>query len=236
MATTTTASTAANTDAAALNTAAMPHAADNAAPQPAIPNTNGTSITPAIATSHLQAFAPQLIASSGPRDMQVVALAARYMRIRALAQPAVLIIMVSQSAMLACQDSLTPCLAVLLSVAVSLVLNIVCVAGLGWGLPGAAAITVATQYVGAGALLWALTRDGSQLKPRWEVPGVREVWSMLCTMGPLTVASMSKNLCYLMFQSTASTLSTACVAAHQAAFSVWWVGRQHGRGAARAGC
>lgn len=65
--------------------------------------------------------------------------------------------------LLAQQDSLTPCISVMLAVAVSLIANLIFVAWLGWGLRGAAMTTVATQYVGAGALLWAVTRGASKV-------------------------------------------------------------------------
>lgn len=60
-----------------------------------------------------------------------------------------------------------------------------------------------------------------QLRPQWGIPRASELAELLRTMGPLTVVSMSKNTCYLIVQTTAATLSTLCLAAHQAAFSVW---------------
>jgi len=38
---------------------------------------------------------------------------------------------------------------------------------------------------------------------------------------PAQVVSLSKNLCYLCMSTTAATLRTLCLAAHQAAFTVW---------------
>jgi hypothetical protein len=72
---------------------------------------------------------------------------------------------VAQSGLLAQQDSRTPALTVLLSVLVSLLGTVVLVAGLGWGLAGAAITTTITQYVGAAALLYALSIRGKVRAP-----------------------------------------------------------------------
>ncbi|GFH17974.1 multidrug and toxic compound extrusion protein [Haematococcus lacustris] len=168
-------------------------------------------------------------------------MAADYMRVRALAQPAVLVTMsraVSGSrGLLAQHDSLTPCISVLLAAAVSLAGNVVFVAGQGWGLTGAAVTTVATQYVAAGALMWSLQRSSSQVGRRerphdilsaqamsWLLVtlcgGECQLWGLLHTMAPLTVVSLSKHLCYLVVQSTATGLHLLSLAAHQAAFTM----------------
>lgn len=97
------------------------------------------------------------------RDQSLVPLSYDYLRIRAFAQPAALLTMVCQSGLLAQKDSVTPMISVLLASAVSLLGNLVFVAGLGWGLAGAAMTTVATQWVGAGILLWALQSGRSQV-------------------------------------------------------------------------
>ncbi len=61
----------------------------------------------------------------------------------------------------------------------------------------------------------------AQLKPDWAWPRVELVANFLKTMAPLTVVSLSKNTCYLIVQTTAATLPTLCLAAHQASFSLW---------------
>ncbi|GFH23247.1 multidrug and toxic compound extrusion protein [Haematococcus lacustris] len=206
----------------------------------------------------LEASAPWLLQAVGVKDAALLPMAADYMRVRALAQPAVLVTMVAQSGLLAQHDSLTPCISVLLAAAVSLAGNVVFVAGQGWGLTGAAVTTVATQYVAAGALMWSLQRSSSQVGRRerphdilsaqamswllvtlcgvlsaqamsWLLVtlcgGECQLWGLLHTMAPLTVVSLSKHLCYLVVQSTATGLHLLSLAAHQAAFTVWWVPR-----------
>jgi Na+-driven multidrug efflux pump len=104
-----------------------------------------------------QVAADQLIGCTGA-DPVLVPLAASYMRIRAIAQPAVLLTMVCQGGQLAQQDSRTPALAVALAVAVNICSNLVAVAWLGLGLQGAAATTVTTQVLGCAVLVLVARR------------------------------------------------------------------------------
>jgi Na+-driven multidrug efflux pump len=102
-----------------------------------------------------QLFAERLLAMTGAHA-SVVPLSCLYLKIRAVAQPAVMIIMTCQASLIAQRDSFTPFLSVLLSTSVNFLGNIIFVAWLGMGLAGAAWTTVATQYVGASALALAL--------------------------------------------------------------------------------
>ncbi|PNW85246.1 hypothetical protein CHLRE_03g177750v5 [Chlamydomonas reinhardtii] len=167
-----------------------------------------------------EAFPEAIITATGVRDMSLLPLSAEYVRLRGLAQPAVLVTMVAQSGLLAQQDSLTPAITVAVSVLVSLVGSVVFVAGLGWGLAGAAITTVACQYVGAIALLFALSKRG-KLRIRLTLPRREVLWELLTTMGPLSITYLCKNVSYLFIQTTAATLCTIKLAAHQALFSVW---------------
>ncbi|KAG2450191.1 hypothetical protein HYH02_000293 [Chlamydomonas schloesseri] len=174
-----------------------------------------------VATTLLFEACPEaIITATGVRDMSLLPLSAEYVRLRGLAQPAVLVTMVAQSGLLAQQDSLTPAITVAVSVLVSLVGSVVFVAGLGWGLAGAAITTVACQYVGAAALLFALSKRG-KLRIRWHLPRREVLWELLTTMGPLSITYLCKNVSYLFIQTTAATLCTIKLAAHQALFSVW---------------
>lgn len=51
----------------------------------------------------MQLFAPSLIGATGVKDISLLPLSEIYLRIRALAQPAVLVIMVAQAGLLAQQ-------------------------------------------------------------------------------------------------------------------------------------
>lgn len=113
----------------------------------------------AASTLLMEAFAEQMILMTGA-DATLVPLATTYLKLRAIGQPAVLLLRVAQSGLLAQRDSVTPLLTTIISTLVSLAGNVVFVAYLGWGLTGAAMTTVVTQYVGAAALIWALNHVG----------------------------------------------------------------------------
>ncbi|WIA32752.1 hypothetical protein OEZ86_005937 [Tetradesmus obliquus] len=167
----------------------------------------------------MEVAADQLIGCTGA-DPVLVPLAASYMRIRALAQPAVLLTMVCQGGQLAQQDSRTPALAVALSVAVNVCSNLVAVAWLGLGLQGAAATTVTTQLLGCAVLVLVARRSGG-LTPGLRLPSLPDLQAFAATMGPLSVTYVCKNLCYILLQAAAASLSWVQLAAHQAVFSVW---------------
>lgn len=167
----------------------------------------------------LEVAAPALVAATGV-DPALVGCASDYVRLRAVAQPAVQLAIVSQAALMAQRDSSTPCAVTAVSATLSALGNAVFVAGLGWGLTGAAITTAAVQYMAAGALLWALATRGQiplQLRPlHWA-----DVATVLSAMAPLALTHLCKNLCYLSIQTTAATLGTIKLAAHQAVFATW---------------
>ncbi|GLC44353.1 hypothetical protein PLESTB_000478600 [Pleodorina starrii] len=173
-----------------------------------------------LTTCVLEAFPEAIISATGLRDPALLPLSAEYVRVRGLAQPAVLVTMVAQSGLLAQQDSVTPALTVAVAVGLSLAGSVLFVAGLGWGLVGAALTTVACQYVGAAALLYGLSVRG-KLRLRLGLPRRDVLWQLLRTMGPLSITYICKNVSYLFIQTTAATLQTTKLAAHQALFAVW---------------
>jgi hypothetical protein len=63
-----------------------------------------------------------------------------------------------------------------------------------------------------------------------ELPRREVLWQLLSTMGPLSITYICKNVSYLFIQTTAATLETTKLAAHQALFAVWNVS---GTGACR---
>jgi len=89
----------------------------------------------------------------------------RYVQIRALSFPATLMMMSAQAACLGGKDAQNPMRATLLAASVNVVGDFFLVSKLGLGAAGAAWATVACQFVGAGALFFALLRNGL-LKPR----------------------------------------------------------------------
>jgi Na+-driven multidrug efflux pump len=112
----------------------------------------------ALALLFLFASVPVLTAFNGPASAALVAPAATYTRIRALGFPAALIMSVGQASCLASRDPGPPLRAVVLAAAVNLVGDVVLCFGLGWGIAGAAAATVASQAAAAAVLLARLLR------------------------------------------------------------------------------
>ncbi|KAI7844559.1 hypothetical protein COHA_001917 [Chlorella ohadii] len=161
-------------------------------------------------------FGPQLLRLTGA-DPAVLAYAATYLHIRALALPAV--ITVAQAGLLAQRDSLSPFRVVLATSAASLAGDLLFIGRMGLGVAGAAWTTVLAQYLGAMLLLRTLRR--SAVRPRLLVPSGAELRALLDTFGVLTIFYAAKNLCYLLLQSTAAQLSALVLAAHQPIWSLW---------------
>lgn len=120
----------------------------------------------------------------------------------------------SSHAVLDMQDSRTPALAVLLAVAVNITSNLVAVTYLGLGLQGAAATTVATQVVGTAVLLLVAQRSSSLAPGLCWLDG-NSLRLFAATMGPLSITYVCKNLCYILLQTAAASLSFVQLAAHQ---------------------
>jgi len=97
---------------------------------------------------------------------------ARYVFIRALAIPAVVIATVAQAICIGVKDTTTPMIAVGLSAALNLAGNFVLITCLGQGLAGAAWATSASQLCAAALLLRALAQKGFLRRPPRASPAV----------------------------------------------------------------
>ncbi|OZC04740.1 MATE family efflux transporter [Rubricoccus marinus] len=145
-----------------------------------------------------------------------------YLRIRALAAPAVLVIMVGHGAFRGAQDTRTPLWVTLGLNLVNLVLDPLLIFGLGWGLAGAAWATVIAQASGAGVFVWLLLRGTRTAPP---VRRQRLQWAVirpLVQIGgdlALRVALLVGTLTFA--TAVAARLGTRAVAAHQVARELW---------------
>ena len=176
------------------------------------------------ATCVLLTAGPTLIAATGA-PLAVRDLALSYLTVRALACPLTLITAVSQAALLAARNPRTPLAAVGIQIAVNIVLDIVLVAHLGAGLPGAAAATVAAQVAGTVILVAALARSGAAAPT---LRGLRAAFSRngsavaLRATGSAVTAVHFAVAAYWLIQGGANGLpSTAAVAAHQPVWQAW---------------
>lgn len=145
-----------------------------------------------------------------------------YLKIRALAAPAVLAITAGNGALRGYSDTRTPLVLTLGLSAVNLIGDLVFVLGFGWGIAGAAWATVLAQYLGAAGFLVALLGArrrvlGLELEwPRWvsmrRLLGVGSVMSIrtFALVGTLTIGT-----------SMATRMGPVTIAAHQIATQLW---------------
>ena len=145
-----------------------------------------------------------------------------YLRIRALAGPAVLLIMASHGIFRGFQDTRTPLVVTLGLNVVNLVLDPLLIFGLGWGIAGAAWATVAAQWLGA---LWFL---GLLLGPRRALLGTRprlprpaELLPFLRVGGELVLRTFALIGTLTVAAAVATRLGAAQVAGHQVAIQLW---------------
>ena len=174
-----------------------------------------------VALIALQALARPILVLMGASE-ELMAPALAYLRIRALAGPAVLLITASHGAFRGYQDTRTPMVVTLGFNVVNGGLDPLLIFVLDWGLAGAAAATAVGQWVGALTFLHLL------LKARREELGIEVRWPDLHTLVPFLKVGRD------LFLRTASlvgtmTLATAiaarvgvtAVAAHQVAAQLW---------------
>lgn len=145
-----------------------------------------------------------------------------YLRIRALAGPAVLLITAGHGIFRGWHDTRTPLVVTLGLNAVNLVLDPVLIFGLGWGLAGAAIATVVAQWAGALAFVWLI------LGPRRDALGVRlrrprlvDLAPLLRVGGALLVRTLSLVGTMTLATAVAARIGTLAVAAHQVATQLW---------------
>jgi len=144
---------------------------------------------------------------------EVNSAATPYLRIRALAIPAMLLITVGHGAFRGFQNTVTPLIVTLGLNLVNLVLDPLLIFGLGWGIRGAAIATLIAQWVGAIWFLWLIRRSDWGLE--WRMPSLSEFRPFLNVGGALSVRTLSLVGLLTFATATAASLGTDEVAAHQ---------------------
>jgi len=151
--------------------------------------------------------------------------AATYIRIRALAAPAVLLIRSAHGIYRGHQDTRSPLVVTLGINGINLVLDPILIFGVGWGVAGAAWATVAAQWVGAGwfaVLLLGRNRDRMGLAiGRIPLSAVRP---FLVAGRDIVIRTASLLAVFTYATSVATRIdppSSTPVAAHQVTFQVW---------------
>jgi MATE family multidrug resistance protein len=148
--------------------------------------------------------------------------AVTYLRIRALAIPAVMVILAGHGAFRGFQDTATPLRVTLGLNVVNLILDPILIFGLGWGIAGAAWATVAAQWLGGLWFLWLLLVARRQaLGVRLQLPGRAVTGEFLSAGRDLVVRTAALLGVMTLATAVAARVGTVEVAAHQVAVQVW---------------
>lgn len=148
--------------------------------------------------------------------------ALEYLRIRAFAGPAVLLMTAGHGIYRGWHDTRTPLVVSLALNGVNLVLDPLLIFGLGWGLRGAATATAVAQWCGAGGFLWLiLVRDRARLGIPDILPRLTELVPLLRVGGALMVRTLSLVGTMTLATAVATRVGPLAVAAHQVASQLW---------------
>jgi len=178
-------------------------------------------IAGAVALTLLQLLAVPILQLMGAGD-DLLDPALTYLRIRACAGPAVLLITASHGAFRGYQDTRTPMIVTIGFNVVNAVLDPILIFGLGWGLAGAATATVVAQWLGALVfltLLLSARREALGITPSW--PRIRSLGAFLTVGRDLFVRTAALIGTMTLATAVATRIGTTAVAAHQVAAQLW---------------
>ena len=184
------------------------------------------ALTLALLAGGVALVALQLLAEPVLRLMgasaELMGPALAYLRIRAMAGPAVLLITASHGAFRGYQDTRTPMYVTIGFNVVNAGLDPLFIFGFGWGLAGAAAATAIAQWIGALVFL------GLLLGVRREELGVPLAWPSLRSLVPflkvgrdLLLRTGSLVGTMTLATAVAARVGVTAVAAHQVAHQLW---------------
>ncbi len=174
-----------------------------------------------VALALLQLFARPIVEAMGATG-ELVEPALVYLRIRAFAGPAVLLITAGHGIFRGWHDTRTPLRVTLALNVVNLVLDPLLIFGFGWGIAGAAVATVVAQWSGALCFLWlVLVRRREALGVRLELPRPRDLLPFLHIGGTLVIRTFSLIGTLTLATAVATRIGTVAVAAHQVASQLW---------------
>lgn len=144
-----------------------------------------------------------------------------YLRIRALATPAVLMVLAGHGAFRGHHDTRTPLFVALLVNGVNLILDPLFIFIFGWGLNGAAVATVLAQWLGAVVFLRLLASRSMVSRPR----DVQSALPTLLSLGKdgalVSVRTGALLVAFTVAASKATRLGSEEIAAHQVVAQVW---------------
>ena len=170
----------------------------------------------ALATLLLELFAPLLVQLMGA-EPAIFQDATRYLRLRALAGPAVLVMTAAQGVYRGLQDTQTPFKIALFANVLNALLDPLFIFGFGLGLAGAAAASVLAQSLGAWIFFQRLRRLGA-FGP---FPGLRPLLPYLRVGGEMFVRTLSLVGAITIAAAVAARIGVVAMAAHQVLWQVW---------------
>jgi MATE family multidrug resistance protein len=147
--------------------------------------------------------------------------AGEYLRVRAWAAPAVLLVTVGHGAFRGMQDTRTPLLVTVGLNLINLIGDPLLIFVAGWGLRGAAVATVVAQWTGAVWFVVLLNRKRRTLGIPVGIPRLAESRPLLTAGTDLIARTAGLLTVFTMATAVAARIGTATVAAHQVAAQVW---------------
>jgi Na+-driven multidrug efflux pump len=176
----------------------------------------------------------------GTSAAEVVPAATSYLRVRMLGLPAFMAGMVMQAACFGARDPVSPLLVLLTCGGLNLFLDIYFVKTLAMGIQGAGLATLIAQLLQTALLAFVVQRkraaavDGERgwllLRGR---PSIVRLRNFLSFAGPIFLVLLGKISCYNAMTLVATTSGVAALAAHQAMFSIFFVGCKFGDAASQ---
>lgn len=175
-----------------------------------------------LAGAALAFLAGPLVELFGP-EPGVTGPAVDYLRVRAIAVPALLIVTAGHGAFRGMQDTRTPLWITVGVNALNAALDPLLMFGAGLGLTGAAGATVVAQWIGAGVFLALLRRRAAD--EGWEMRAVslRSTRPLLSVGGLLIVRTLLLVSSLAIATRAASAIGTTAVAAHQVVSQLWFL-------------
>jgi MATE family multidrug resistance protein len=168
----------------------------------------------------LQLLAAPLVTFMGAsEELQLLSL--QYLRVRAFAAPAVLLVIASNGIFRGFRDTRTPFGITLSFNLVNIALDVTLIFGFGWGLVGAATATVVAQWLGAVWFVRLILRGRLKAPLQFAVPRLAEVAPFLQVGWQLALRTLSLLLTMAFATSVATRIGVTEVAAHQVANQLW---------------
>lgn len=175
----------------------------------------------ALALGAIQLLAPWVLELMGATG-ELAAPALTYLRIRALAGPAVLLTMAAHGIFRGYQDTRTPLRVTMLVNLINVLLDPLLIFGLGWGIAGAAWATLAAQWTGALlflVLLFSGKNDAIDIK--LELPSARDLEPFLRAGSSLLLRTGALVGTMGLATAVAARMGVAAAAGHQVANELW---------------